>query len=257
MNEIAKNKPQSFLDIQQEAVDERKTLKEKIIPPTATSHPTAMSAQLKSILGLKPQQQQQVSTNAAATTTAATARKGAWSSVTADIPSTPLTEIMKEEINQQSQRKDSYSTERQKGSTWASKIVAGSGSLTLSSNQRSLPASSSTERAGPKSPGRAQTAAYNSTSTVNNRGQSAWESTTSMNESDFGGKKMSKELSDWCSVQLKAIKGIEDISLMEFCMSLSSAVEIRETLASNLGSTPQVRYFFPLPSIALINLLCR
>jgi hypothetical protein len=58
---------------------------------------------------------------------------------------------------------------------------------------------------------------------------------------DFGGKGMSEETAEWCSSQLRKINGNGDLTLMQFCMTLQSAAEIREYLAAYLGSTPQVR----------------
>jgi len=50
---------------------------------------------------------------------------------------------------------------------------------------------------------------------------------------------------EWCNQQLKKIKGDEayDLTLIEYCMSLDSAIEIREIFAQYLGSTPQVSHF--------------
>lgn len=51
------------------------------------------------------------------------------------------------------------------------------------------------------------------------------------------------ELLEWCSSQLQRFgfsNGAEGMTLIELCLTLSSAVEIREFLADNLGSTPQV-----------------
>jgi hypothetical protein len=59
-------------------------------------------------------------------------------------------------------------------------------------------------------------------------------------KSSFGGKDMSKDMADWCAAQLKRINGSDDLTLAQFCMSLESAAEIRETLSSYLGSSPAV-----------------
>jgi hypothetical protein len=62
--------------------------------------------------------------------------------------------------------------------------------------------------------------------------------------SDFGGKEMSAEMSDWCNAQLKKLNVAEDLSgVLGFCMSLKSPIEIRETLSSYLGSSAQVTNF--------------
>jgi hypothetical protein len=62
-------------------------------------------------------------------------------------------------------------------------------------------------------------------------------------KASFGGSAMPGDMADWCSVQLKKINNSDDLTLVEFCMSLGSAVEIREYLAAYLGSTPQVSQF--------------
>jgi hypothetical protein len=61
---------------------------------------------------------------------------------------------------------------------------------------------------------------------------------------DFGGVVMSKEMSDWCSVQLKKLNGTEDLTLVHFCMTLNSAAEIKEYLVQYLGSSQPVRLLF-------------
>jgi len=63
-------------------------------------------------------------------------------------------------------------------------------------------------------------------------------------KSDFGGKAMSPDMSEWCSVQLRKLNISEDSSgVLDFCMSLKSAVEIRETLSTYLGSSAQITNF--------------
>lgn len=51
---------------------------------------------------------------------------------------------------------------------------------------------------------------------------------------------MSPSMSSWASQQLKKINGKDDLTLLEFCMSLTDASEIRQYLAAYLGSTPEV-----------------
>jgi hypothetical protein len=66
---------------------------------------------------------------------------------------------------------------------------------------------------------------------------------TSKNKDDFGGSGMTSEMVDWCQAQLKKISGSDDMTLAELCMSCESSVDIREYMASYLGSTPQVSAF--------------
>lgn len=55
---------------------------------------------------------------------------------------------------------------------------------------------------------------------------------------------MSPAMASWASQQLKKMNGKDDLTLLEFCMSLSDASEIRQYLAAYLGSTPEVRLLF-------------
>ena len=59
-------------------------------------------------------------------------------------------------------------------------------------------------------------------------------------KSSFGGKEMSKDMADWCAGQMRKLNNTDDITLLQFCMSLESAVEVRQYLSEYLGSTPAV-----------------
>lgn len=52
---------------------------------------------------------------------------------------------------------------------------------------------------------------------------------------------MPPSMASWASLQLKRINNKDDLTLLEFCMSLTDASEIRQYLATYLGSTPEVR----------------
>ena len=57
------------------------------------------------------------------------------------------------------------------------------------------------------------------------------------------------ELVEWSEAQVKSLSGdkkssTEDVALIEFCLTLSSAADIREYFAHYLGSTPQVLVTF-------------
>jgi hypothetical protein len=68
--------------------------------------------------------------------------------------------------------------------------------------------------------------------------------TTQTKSSDSGfGHSLQPEFAEWCKLQLKKITNNADLTLVQFCVTLTSAVEIRETIAATLGSTPQVAQF--------------
>jgi len=54
---------------------------------------------------------------------------------------------------------------------------------------------------------------------------------------------MTTEMIEWCQAQLRKLTGSDDMTLALFCMSCESSVDIREYMASYLGSTPQVSAF--------------
>jgi PERQ amino acid-rich with GYF domain-containing protein len=63
---------------------------------------------------------------------------------------------------------------------------------------------------------------------------------------DFGGKGMSATMHDWCVSSMRRLNGSDDITLLQFCMGVDSAVEIREYFSAYLGSTPQVCILSPI-----------
>ncbi|KAH8052228.1 GYF domain containing protein [Aureococcus anophagefferens] len=65
-------------------------------------------------------------------------------------------------------------------------------------------------------------------------------------KSAFGGPVATSNpdaLQTWCKTQLKKINGSDDITLIQFCMTLTDNSEIRQYLSMYLGSTPQVAAF--------------
>ena len=66
-----------------------------------------------------------------------------------------------------------------------------------------------------------------------------------------GSPRKHSELVEWSEAQVKTLSGdkkssTEDVALIEFCLTLSSAADIREYFAHYLGSTPQVSSAFLL-----------
>lgn len=59
----------------------------------------------------------------------------------------------------------------------------------------------------------------------------------------FGGSGMSDDLMRWCADEMLRLIGSSDTTLMQFCMTLESAADIREYIREYMGSTPQVSAF--------------
>lgn len=181
---------------------------------TSTNANTTRSVQLKSLLGMKVSEDKS---------------NKAWGSTQVELPvagtTTSLMDIMNEELNKQQKY---VSQEKASASSWAAKAKPSMehyNNATLPSNVSAVQMKNATEHSSsPKS------------------SSSASDSRTafSQSKSDFGGKQMSKEMSDWCTAQLKKINGSNDLTLLQFCMALKSPVDIREYFSQYLGSSPQV-----------------
>jgi hypothetical protein len=163
------------------------------------------SVQLKSLLGVKSNDQP----------------SKAWSSSVDSVATTSLMDIMNEELNKQKK----VTSDAPPPLTWASKAKPVVPIKNAVPSQSAPTIKSSAEGQVVSKPSGQSTNVHLAASQV---------------KSDFGGKQMSKEMSDWCSAQLKKINGSNDLTLMEFCMSLKSPVDIREYFAQYLGSSPQV-----------------
>lgn len=235
-NTTTVNSSSSLSNIQSEEAKQRETqLQQQQHQQRESQRNEASSSQLKSLLGVNlanfgQQQQQQVPA-------------GGWN--TTAVPpkekKSSLLDIMKEEVQHTGIAPNSTSPRPPVATTWASKAGSVSNSNWTSSTAV------------------VNTAALKPTITLDTREIEKKELISPIQEApkvvspkptsekkskaSFGGSAMSGDMADWCSVQLKKINNSDDLTLVEFCMSLGSAVEIREYLAAYLGSTPQVSQF--------------
>ena len=60
---------------------------------------------------------------------------------------------------------------------------------------------------------------------------------------DFGGQELPPGMKEWASGELKKIRGNRDLTLVHFCMTLTTSSDIREYMREFLGSTPAVSSF--------------
>ena len=219
--------PISLADIQQQQLieEEQKGKETKVTAAVSNLEPVAapassMSFQLKSLLGVKGGEN-----------LPGAKPKPAWSSTkAAEASNTSLKEIMNEEINQ---KKQTDPIPRAQGSSWAAKAKIGVPEPVVVDSKMSTNSSEKILSAP----------AIEVSRRVEIFSKSSTDVKKTVDKSDFGGKLMSPDLAEWCSAQLKKINGSDDLTLMQFCMSLKSSVEIREYLAQYLGSSPQVTNF--------------
>lgn len=59
----------------------------------------------------------------------------------------------------------------------------------------------------------------------------------------FGGPTMSPGFRRWCVQQMIKLSGNDDTTLVDYCFTLQSPAEIRESMSGTLGSTPGVSQF--------------
>ncbi|KAL3776943.1 hypothetical protein ACHAW5_009255 [Stephanodiscus triporus] len=63
-------------------------------------------------------------------------------------------------------------------------------------------------------------------------------------DDNFGANgRMTPSLEIWCKEQMEKLNGTDDLTLIQFCMTLTDRDEIRQYLTAYLGSTPQVNNF--------------
>mmetsp|Transcript_11525 Transcript_11525/g.17310 ORF Transcript_11525/g.17310 Transcript_11525/m.17310 type:complete len:1277 (+) Transcript_11525:60-3890(+) len=237
----ASHHAQSLAEIQQEEAVRKE--REKSAAPAG-----GMSNQLKSLLGVKmvpmketqpaAGQQQQVFKWAAGQGEGAAAAEAAAQALS-------LRDIMQQQevaIKQQ-QRGDGAARGKQPVS-WAAKASSigpqAGGPTNHSSLQPVLSRSSSGSSA---TVSLSQSVAAAAASMPATEGTKPRPSANPKQKNSFGGKEMSPEMVEWCAAQMRRLNGSSDITLMQFCMSLNSAVEIREYLAQYLGSSPQITNF--------------
>lgn len=61
---------------------------------------------------------------------------------------------------------------------------------------------------------------------------------------NFGANgRMTPTLESWCKEQMQKLNNSDDLTLVQFCMTLTDKDEIRQYLTAYLGSTPQVNNF--------------
>ena len=63
------------------------------------------------------------------------------------------------------------------------------------------------------------------------------------NDALGSGEQLDADMRKWASAEMQKMKGNSDLTLVSFCMTLSSNSEIREYMRDVLGSTPQVSSF--------------
>ena len=219
----------SLAEIQQQEKEARQRQQAEAAKSSPASAPatTSMSSQLKNLLGVK---------TAAAPAPVSSGPAWGGSATAAPASKGSLRDIMKEETSGRPEA-ESNTGARSAGAvakpmSWASKA----GSSTFTAVPEPVPvAPKVVQRAvPPPAPVAVMPAAV--------RPSAKPAAAVSAKES-FGGKEMSKDMADWCTVQLKRLNGSDDLTLVQFCMSLDSAVEIRQYLSEYLGSSPAVTNF--------------
>ncbi len=214
-------------DIQnQQQQEELKKVDTKSVAPIVPQPVASMSFQLKSLLGVRNP-----------INSSEDKSKSAWTTpTTAESSSSSLKEIMNEELNRKQHSEPESAGKKPSSISWATKAKSNTASLSHTSKPDNNVATPNVN---------AMKAVGNMLEKTPGSGLKSTENTRkSVDKSEFGGKTMSQDMADWCSVQLKRLKGSDEaMELLQFCMSLKSSGEIREYLSHYLGSSPQVTNF--------------
>lgn len=158
-------------------------------------------------------------------------------------PALSLREIMLQEATTQS-RNNSGISPVARGNSWAAKASNLSSGPSYTSTPVNLVRSSltaSTSTLSNATNGSRMVSLMNQTEVSPHAAVSV--SACAGDEEDISDSGMSREFANWCATQLTKITGNKDLTLVKFCLSVGSTAEIREILAANLGSTPQVSNF--------------
>ena len=232
----------SLAEIQQQEAAQRQAAEAAARASSATAAPatTNMSFQLKNLLGVK-----------SAPAPAATSTGPAWGSPAAPAQQSKSAASLRDIMEQENSTRQDVSepavrtvggasvsapAPARKGSSWAAKA----GSTTFSAPEPvSVP-----KRAPAPAPAPAPVTQAPATAPVAAVPAPRAPATATKEKSSFGGKEMSGEMATWCAAQLRRINGSDDLTLMQFCMSLDSAADIRQYMSEILGSSPAVRIIF-------------
>lgn len=257
----------SLSDIQQEEESRQQQRDKQRSAVTPQAAPLTMSSQLKSLLGVRTS-----GLPAGSVTSPAPKQWGGAVVPGAQEPSNgkSLRDIMQQEEKKAPERPAAASgSKRQQPLSWAAKAGTGVNASNLiptpiqqQQQQHSAAVSSSHPKERPQQAATGGESAHPKVApvnvkSVNGNSSNAKTAGGSSSGNDFGGKGISREMSDWCSAQLRKITGSSDdlSALVDFCMSLDSASEIREYLSQYLGSSPQVSVIYFRSFILFVILL--
>ena len=84
---------------------------------------------------------------------------------------------------------------------------------------------------------------WGNTDGSSNNANAGGHSSSQANDALGSGAELNADMRQWATGEMQKIKGNSDLTLVSFCMTLSSNSEIREYMRDVLGSTPQVSSF--------------
>jgi len=187
------------------------------------------SSQLRSLLGVvKSSDSSALAPQSAPAKAAVAAAPSGWGVGTASSPS--LRDIMLQEQLQQ----PAQEANKPPANSWAAKIGAGGGMAASVAAPAAPSRAPAARQQAPASSTHAQAAARAAAE------QEASAKKSKEAKDDFGGQGMSPEMAEWCAQSIKPISGSNDLTLLNYCYTLSNPAEIRATLAEYLGSSAAV-----------------
>ena len=227
----------TFTEIQEEEAARVRARQAAAEAQQPTAAPLTMSSQLKSLLGVKPSGALNSPQVVSPIRTSWVSGGAAASGPAVDSNSAvSLRDIMQQEERHTDGIAAAGAAKQQRqGTSWASKAGTGVNATNLlplpnAQQHNNKPASRTVV------PTASEPAAGAPTAAAASKPAPAPKSAAD----NFGGKGMSREMADWCRGQLLKLRGDDDLTLAEFCMTLESAIDIRAYFSEVLGSSVQV-----------------
>lgn len=174
----------------------------------------------------------------------------AWGGASSETRTKSMSEIQQEEAREATRRvKEQGITGGPGGGGWANIAATGGSSAwggAAGKNTAAGVVTPAPQVAGLSTTAKKGGAAWNSSKpTVMKNAQSNSTATSKKTAVDnFGANgRMTPTLETWCKGQMQKINGSDDLTLVQFCMTLTDSDEIRQYLTAYLGSTPPVNNF--------------
>uniref|UniRef100_A0A7S1GBE8 GYF domain-containing protein n=1 Tax=Bicosoecida sp. CB-2014 TaxID=1486930 RepID=A0A7S1GBE8_9STRA len=229
----------SLLEIQaeearkREAAEADEAARRAAAPAPSAAHGvwgTGAPAQIKSLRGIQAEERARAAA-APSASAAGTSGQGTWSALAASKPARESDVAARRASGAPGMRAAKESPAASDSADMFWEYPTGAGSSSSQTRGRAAPPAATSSAASAPAPAAAAHGAPRESSTMPDASNA------------FGGSGMSDDLMRWCAGEMLKLIGSDDTTLMQFCMTLESAADVREYIREYMGSTPQVSAF--------------